>query len=959
MNDASQAGELASRAGSSSSSVGDANAPLELHAQAALLACAGLGFAVTSWCVRRRRGDCAAPVIGSSGSGKGEPTCKETVTPLLNGSSSSGEGARLAKSPPNAPKRGKRDEDANMASSSASVASGASPVDDAAVASVRPSAPAAPSGEMPLVAFAGGHFPGAGPCVDLRQPPCSFGGQLDGALSVSFVARWDALHSWSRVIDFGNGSATDNVTISNFEKGKTLVADVYRGTSRKRLVMPGAITLGETRRYLFTVSESGCMRMVRDEVQLGELPGGYAPRAVERSRLLVGGSSWPSDGHFQGHIADLKVWGSVVSWDTAFPGSREAWTDLPSSSSAQLAVSSPGILESESQEQSERVTKLLAKKAERKARKAAEAQEEKDKEDFDDVSEEATKQPIVEQADDIIDALAGVAAATGEQLDEADHFGEEALERSMSAGAGPKAPATWEEDEAPVAYSPPVVVDRSLCSNNGAEAAALLAQQSGEAPATKPSRRWADVPREELPPRQLAGVWGEAVAKPDEGSLATASAPSRCRGGSGASGGSCSSGGRHKSQSQQEDVEPEVQEGRFSCDVPMPMVNDDNPAPGTPEEWAEAPVVWPMQPPSHAPQLWQQQPANLPRSPERTAFVRDSLKLEKKVREVEKLQQRQSDGEFLAANELDKISKLSEMQARLAEMQGRQEQTCHRTDAAPTMLQAMEAHNASTGMPAAPFVAGPTHMPMQMPSNQIAPGQLPPGHIALTGAAPVFQPQGMCSGFSTSPAAQPVMFGLTPQPMPPQRHVGRTPLRAPRRDKESFTPSGFGAASLQQLHPCRLGPGAMQPENPMAVHGGWSSEPTYNQVMQDQQFQGNGFTQVDEMPMLGGDVMQNPMSFGSSFPAQQSLVLQVGLQTESQTQDDRWEACWEWMNTGWCPRGDTCRWEHPDLGSLVPAPCTDLQNFQQWPDDQSHGGCGWSDYPQGILDPSMPAMHHE
>merc|ERR1719416_174980 len=112
----------------------------------------------------------------------------------------------------------------------------------------------------------------------------------------------------------------------------------------------GAIALGETRRYLFSVSSTGCMKMMCDARVLGELSGGYAPRETPRSQLLVGSSSWPADGFFHGHIADLKIWGSVVTWDVAFQEPRETWTDLPAPSSMQPSeelASKPTVLEEE------------------------------------------------------------------------------------------------------------------------------------------------------------------------------------------------------------------------------------------------------------------------------------------------------------------------------------------------------------------------------------------------------------------------------------------------------------------------------------------------------------------------------------------------------------------------------------------------------------------------------------
>merc|ERR1719201_1284569 len=177
---------------------------------------------------------------------------------------------------------------------------------------------ASPDSEASLVHYPGGAFNGLH-CVDLAAAPYNFNTVLGGALSISFVARWDAFHSWSRVVDFGSGPQMDNIIIANYEKQNTLCADVYRGVARKRLLISACINVGELNQYMLTISESGCMKMYRDSVLIGELQKGYAPKSVERSYLYVGRSNSSGDGTFQGNISDLKLWSRVVEWTTAFP----------------------------------------------------------------------------------------------------------------------------------------------------------------------------------------------------------------------------------------------------------------------------------------------------------------------------------------------------------------------------------------------------------------------------------------------------------------------------------------------------------------------------------------------------------------------------------------------------------------------------------------------------------------
>merc|ERR1719210_1563492 len=142
--------------------------------------------------------------------------------------------------------------------------------------------------------------------------------------------------------------------------------------------MTSAVTIGETHRYLFTVSDAGRMRMIRDGVVLGELTGGYVPREAERTKLYVGGSSWPNDGLFQGVISELKLWRGTVEWGTAFPTPRradEALEDVLPQAGADAGSGAAAQKQGE-EETSERVAKLMAKKAERKARKAMERSQE-------------------------------------------------------------------------------------------------------------------------------------------------------------------------------------------------------------------------------------------------------------------------------------------------------------------------------------------------------------------------------------------------------------------------------------------------------------------------------------------------------------------------------------------------------------------------------------------------------
>eukprot|EP00429_Kryptoperidinium_foliaceum_P071456 CAMPEP_0176073800 /NCGR_PEP_ID=MMETSP0120_2-20121206/36876_1 /TAXON_ID=160619 /ORGANISM="Kryptoperidinium foliaceum, Strain CCMP 1326" /LENGTH=268 /DNA_ID=CAMNT_0017407485 /DNA_START=1 /DNA_END=806 /DNA_ORIENTATION=- len=149
--------------------------------------------------------------------------------------------------------------------------------------------------------------------------------------------------------------------------------------------------------------------------------------------------------------------------------------------------------------------------------------------------------------------------------------------------------------------------------------------------------------------------------------------------------------------------------------------------------------------------------------------------------------------------------------------------------------------------------------------------------------------------------------------------VGRTPLRAPPKDKELFQP---GVLAQQgdggMLHLGGSGPGDMtqRPEQGWSFSagpGGRPSGPT--ELSSDAQLfttglEGHGYGGFQEP-----DAGQQYAMYDPSGPAPGTVVAVECQPGEGGAQGEgHWNMCWEWANTGWCPRGLSCRWEHPPLG---------------------------------------------
>jgi len=187
-------------------------------------------------------------------------------------------------------------------------------------ASTRPACnPPQPGGltsPQPVLTFDGYDFMGQDD--DYEDLTSKYDGVFCGALSISFRARWDALGSWSRIIDFSSGPMRGNIIIGNKEDTDTLFFAVLHGHEFKGfrdVEAPHGIQVGVEAEYLCTVTEDGRMRIYIDGEQVADNPHGHAPPAEKRRHLYIGKSAWKENAMFRGKISDLRVWNAAIGVD--------------------------------------------------------------------------------------------------------------------------------------------------------------------------------------------------------------------------------------------------------------------------------------------------------------------------------------------------------------------------------------------------------------------------------------------------------------------------------------------------------------------------------------------------------------------------------------------------------------------------------------------------------------------
>lgn len=178
----------------------------------------------------------------------------------------------------------------------------------------------------PIFQFLGGMFPGTGDVYeDLGDRVRA---ELGGAFSVAFTARWQAINLRSCVIDFGNGSLSDNIIVSSpGGTSRSLEFSICRGSTMKSVAAEAAILAGEFQTFLCSVTAMGTMSIHLDGALVAQSKDGHVPRKLKRSKLLVGRSNWGHESAFHGEIRSLYLWTAAVSWN-AVPVEQVSGGDL-------------------------------------------------------------------------------------------------------------------------------------------------------------------------------------------------------------------------------------------------------------------------------------------------------------------------------------------------------------------------------------------------------------------------------------------------------------------------------------------------------------------------------------------------------------------------------------------------------------------------------------------------------
>ncbi|WP_215426374.1 VCBS domain-containing protein, partial [Agarivorans albus] len=139
--------------------------------------------------------------------------------------------------------------------------------------------------------------------------------QYGQGITVSATVKFDSIaDSYSRVFDFGNGQAKDNILLTHSGTTDTLQLEFIDAAGQKHdLMVPHGVTSGQWMKLTATISHDGHMALYNNGQLLGETDSGAELPATARSQNFIGKSHWSQDGNLHGAFDNFAVFDQVIS----------------------------------------------------------------------------------------------------------------------------------------------------------------------------------------------------------------------------------------------------------------------------------------------------------------------------------------------------------------------------------------------------------------------------------------------------------------------------------------------------------------------------------------------------------------------------------------------------------------------------------------------------------------------
>ena len=134
---------------------------------------------------------------------------------------------------------------------------------------------------------------------------------LETGAGFTFAANvnYDSFNHWSRVFDFADGAANNNILLANHTNTRNATLEVYGSNedSGGKLTIPNFWEANTWIHVTATISETGQLSLYKNGELAGALDSSVIPTTKVRNNNYIGRSNRSNDGYFDGQIDDVVV----------------------------------------------------------------------------------------------------------------------------------------------------------------------------------------------------------------------------------------------------------------------------------------------------------------------------------------------------------------------------------------------------------------------------------------------------------------------------------------------------------------------------------------------------------------------------------------------------------------------------------------------------------------------------
>ena len=140
------------------------------------------------------------------------------------------------------------------------------------------------------------------------------GSYFDADFTITAWVKVVKIESWSRILDFGNGPANDNVVLalSNGMSGIPTFQIYNSDQGSDFLMSPTPLKLN-TWTYIAITFGNKTATMYIDSVQVSSKNLNMQPKNITRNLNYIGRSNWDNDAYAQAAMSEIKIFNKVLN----------------------------------------------------------------------------------------------------------------------------------------------------------------------------------------------------------------------------------------------------------------------------------------------------------------------------------------------------------------------------------------------------------------------------------------------------------------------------------------------------------------------------------------------------------------------------------------------------------------------------------------------------------------------